>query len=462
MGCIHSHDDIRIEKTINGTEVVQYVVDKNRPYAQVLEEEHTRGGLSATTSYVYGDALISAATEGSTHYYHTDGLGSVRHLSDASGALTDSYTYDAYGLLTTSSGTTVNPYLYRGEQYDADLDAYSLRARSYQPGTGRFLTTDPVEGFGMDPVRLHRYIYGNNDPVTMFDPSGKMGISVETQVIAAIVGNVSAIAVGNFTKVGQQAYADFGEYIFPDAFVIGVNGYIGIDVLRILAAVTGIPLPSRVLTYNEMWGGEVLFSVSSGEVALFETRARGAELGWGMAYGGADIYRGMVWNLWNAYNYEGPFHSVNLNFPTDPIFGLNGFGIFFDAKHNFKGAWGLSRSIWSSSKRKKFSVAYSRIDYRNLFGGEPVHYPSEASVVASILTSIYTLNIFFSSHPLGSQLNVAGLLLDTTIWVQTGFAKYYWSKTMPQYSLEERQQTRKKRPEHFQSGPGLFAVGSYL
>jgi hypothetical protein len=91
--------------------VVQYVVDKNRPYAQVLEEQHTRGGLSATTSYVYGDTLISAATEGSTHYYHTDGLGSVRHLSDASGALTDSYTYDAYGLLTSSRGATVNPFI---------------------------------------------------------------------------------------------------------------------------------------------------------------------------------------------------------------------------------------------------------------------------------------------------------------------------------------------------------------
>jgi hypothetical protein len=138
-----------------------------------------------------------------------------------------------------------------------------------------------------------------------------------------------------------------------------------------------------------MWGGEVLFSVSSGEVALFETRARGVEVGWGMAYGGADIYRGMVWNLWNAYNYEGPCHAVNV---TGGTFGA---GIFFDAKHNFKGAWGLSRSIWSSSKRKKFSVAYNRIDYRNLFGGEPVPYPSEASVVTSILASIYTLNIFF-------------------------------------------------------------------
>ncbi len=34
-----------------------------------------------------------------------------------------------------------NPYLYRGEQFDADLSAYYLRARYYQAATGRFLAT---------------------------------------------------------------------------------------------------------------------------------------------------------------------------------------------------------------------------------------------------------------------------------------------------------------------------------
>lgn len=172
----YDHDGIRIGKAINGTEVVQDVADKNRPYTQVLEEQHTRDGLSATTSYVYGDALIFASTEGSTHYYHADGMGSVRGLSDASGALTDSYTYDAYGLLTDSNGTTLNPYLYRGEQYDADLNAYYLRARYYQPGTGRFLTTDPMVGVPNSPITLQRYVYGNDAPVNFLDSSGKMSL----------------------------------------------------------------------------------------------------------------------------------------------------------------------------------------------------------------------------------------------------------------------------------------------
>ncbi len=55
----------------------------------------------------------------------------------------------------------------------------------------------------------------------------------------------------------------------------------------------------------------------------------------GIAYGGVDVYRGVVWNLWNAYNYEEPFEAVNL------IFGSIGGGLFFDAKNGLKGPWEL-------------------------------------------------------------------------------------------------------------------------
>ncbi|GAK54526.1 Rhs family protein [Candidatus Moduliflexus flocculans] len=66
-------------------------------------------------------------------------MGSIRGLSDAAGNITDSYAYDAYGMLLHQTGATANPYLYRGEPFDADLSAYYLRARSYQAATGRFL-----------------------------------------------------------------------------------------------------------------------------------------------------------------------------------------------------------------------------------------------------------------------------------------------------------------------------------
>ncbi|MCP4286515.1 MAG: RHS repeat-associated core domain-containing protein, partial [Gammaproteobacteria bacterium] len=185
----YNHDGIRVGKTINGTDVITYIVDKNRPYAQVLEEQRTQSALSAVTNYVYGDDLLSQTTDGVTHYYQYDVLGSTRSLSDASGTLIDTYSYDAYGMLLNSTGTMINPYLYRGEQYDADLRAYYLRARYYQPGIGRFLTTDPMEAIDTEPLSLHRYVYGNDNPLRYLDPSGKRNLP-EMMAIGAVISAI--------------------------------------------------------------------------------------------------------------------------------------------------------------------------------------------------------------------------------------------------------------------------------
>jgi hypothetical protein len=54
-------------------------------------------------------------------------------LTNAAGAVTDTYEYDAFGNKINSTGTTPNNYLYRSEQYDPDLGLYYLRARYYNP-----------------------------------------------------------------------------------------------------------------------------------------------------------------------------------------------------------------------------------------------------------------------------------------------------------------------------------------
>jgi hypothetical protein len=45
-----------------------------------------------------------------TSYYLQDGQGSTRALTSNSGAVTDTYTYSAYGELLDRTGTTVNAY----------------------------------------------------------------------------------------------------------------------------------------------------------------------------------------------------------------------------------------------------------------------------------------------------------------------------------------------------------------
>jgi RHS repeat-associated protein len=72
-------------------------------------------------------------------------VSAIYAISEVPGrrAITDTYDYDAFGNEVHSAGTTPNNFLYRGDQFDPDLGLYYLRARYYNPATGRFMSRDP-------------------------------------------------------------------------------------------------------------------------------------------------------------------------------------------------------------------------------------------------------------------------------------------------------------------------------
>jgi RHS repeat-associated protein len=96
---------------------------------------------------------------------------------------TVSYEYDAFGNSVSTSGSTPNNYLYRGEQFDPDLGLYYLRARYYNPLTGRFMSRDPEQGNPYDPKSLHKYLYAGGDPVNAIDPTGRADL---LEVVVAV------------------------------------------------------------------------------------------------------------------------------------------------------------------------------------------------------------------------------------------------------------------------------------
>ena len=175
-------DGNRVAKTVGGV-TTRYLVDDLNPtgYAQVVEE--LVGGAGQRT-YTYGlqrinqNQLVSGVWTPS--FYGYDALGSVRVLTDATGAVTDTYDYDAWGNSMNVTGTTANVYRYRGEQFDGDLGLYYLRARYFNPLTGRFLSRDPEDV--EDPPSLHRYMYAAADPVDRADPTGMDYAYVPDQV----------------------------------------------------------------------------------------------------------------------------------------------------------------------------------------------------------------------------------------------------------------------------------------
>jgi fibro-slime domain-containing protein/RHS repeat-associated protein len=165
----YNDEGIRTGSTEDGQET-KYLIDTIQAYDQVLEEYAPGGALAAT--YVRGLDLIFQDRQGTRSYYHADGLGSVRALSNAAGAVTDTYTYDAYGRAIGRTGTTANDYQFTGEQYDTNLEQTYLRARYYDASAGRFTRMDSYEGESGSPLTLHKFLYAHGDPVNNTDPSG--------------------------------------------------------------------------------------------------------------------------------------------------------------------------------------------------------------------------------------------------------------------------------------------------
>jgi RHS repeat-associated protein len=165
-----------VSKTASGV-TTQYLIDDLSPtgYPQVVAE--VANGQPVRT-YTYGLERISELqtvnNAPTASFYQYDGRGTVRMLTNSAGAVTDTYEYDSFGNLISKSGTTPNVYLYRGERYDADLGLYYLRARWYNPATGRFMTRDPYQGSVYDPASLHRYNYARANPANFIDPSGRL------------------------------------------------------------------------------------------------------------------------------------------------------------------------------------------------------------------------------------------------------------------------------------------------
>ncbi len=125
------------------------------------------GGISGLIAQNY----ISNSTP-VVEYYHYDNLGSTSNLTTAAGATASSYSYDAFGNLTTAVlPTDANRYLFSTKEFDSRAGLYYFGARYYDPEVGRWLTQDPLEF--VDGLNLYAYV--NNNPVNFVDPDGYLG-----------------------------------------------------------------------------------------------------------------------------------------------------------------------------------------------------------------------------------------------------------------------------------------------
>jgi RHS repeat-associated protein len=99
-------------------------------------------------------------------------LSSIRALTSSTAQVVDTQTYDAYGSVRASTGTTL-PFGFAGEQTYPESGLIYLRARYLDPTTGRFLTQDSAQSGWV-------YGYANDNPVLGIDPTGQAMMACDT------------------------------------------------------------------------------------------------------------------------------------------------------------------------------------------------------------------------------------------------------------------------------------------
>jgi RHS repeat-associated protein len=166
--CIHGEYDangLRTKKVENSI-VTRFVLDG----ASVFEELDAAG--TTTTSYLNNptqlDEILSFQTGGATYYPLTDALGSVVAVTDSSGTVVRSNSYDVYGARTTSGTGPALAFGFTGREQDSTGLNYN-RDRYLDPATGRW--GQPDRAGMVDGPNLYQYARGQ--PTVDRDPTGR-------------------------------------------------------------------------------------------------------------------------------------------------------------------------------------------------------------------------------------------------------------------------------------------------
>jgi len=136
---------------------------------ETLYEQTQTGFLN---NYVFADGMliVKSSSSGIT-YYHPDALGSTRLTTDSSGKVVFADNYQPFGQDNgTPSGSET--YKFTGKPVSQTTGLYYEYQRWYDPSTGRFISQDPLSGAASDPQSLNPYVYVQNTPTVLTDPTG--------------------------------------------------------------------------------------------------------------------------------------------------------------------------------------------------------------------------------------------------------------------------------------------------
>jgi len=200
-------------RVLNGATLLTAMAFATAPgLASGLDSPHVSddGTGTAQTAYVYeGEHALARYDAASTEpvYYLRDAMGSVIGLVDDAGASSSRVHYDGFGNERRADGALAALPAGGGPRFQgmwAESGAgYYVRARRYDPLTGRFLSRDPVAQLAASPETAYPYILAANNPALFRDPTGQFFSLSELQISARIRSTLSTVTA-SATAFGQR------------------------------------------------------------------------------------------------------------------------------------------------------------------------------------------------------------------------------------------------------------------
>lgn len=222
---IYDEGDRLVEVKENGSTVATYYYD---PFGRRISKEYggektyylysdegligeydSTGTVKKTYGYLLGGQWTTAPLfqkiGSSYYYYHNDHLGTPQKITNSSGAVVWSATYDSFGNVQIITETITNNLRFPGQYYDDETGMYYNFNRYYDPEIGRYLRTDPA----FDGLNLYAYVY--NNPLYFIDPYGLMSIEDYEQLHrdnAMTWGDLGRVAEG-LSDLGDEKLESF-------------------------------------------------------------------------------------------------------------------------------------------------------------------------------------------------------------------------------------------------------------
>ena len=190
-----------VERTAAGVTRVEHANYALGGTLMVAEENRTTWTMERYYMWTPGGALLYMVEGSAVYYFHFDRMGNTVFLTDAGGAVVQSYAYTPYGREVAAKGAVDQPFRFGGalgvRKLPGSEGLYRMGARCYDAGAGRFLSPESLWPRVFEPGALNPYTYAYSAPTRWADPDG-----LEPNDLSTAVSTFAAEAIRVFGMEG--------------------------------------------------------------------------------------------------------------------------------------------------------------------------------------------------------------------------------------------------------------------